>query len=76
VSSDAADRSCRCGSGLLSTWEYDARGVELARVCDECRERVLLAYRPEVLVDPDYELDEDLEPDIGYGFGIDDQDDY
>lgn len=65
-------RDCNCGSGLPSAWTYDARGIELARVCDRCRDRVLDSYRREVLVDPDYELDEPLEDDIGFGFGLDD----
>lgn len=61
---------CRCGSGLDSVWAHDARGVELARVCPRCEERVLAAYRPEILWDSDFELDEDVEPDDGFGFGI------
>jgi hypothetical protein len=61
---------CRCGSGLPSSWAVDARGVELARVCPRCEQRVLAAYRPEVLHDGSYELDEDVDGDAGFGFGI------
>lgn len=70
-------RDCNCGSGLPSAWTYDARGIELARVCDRCRDRVLAGYRPDVFDDPDYEIDEPLEDgdDLGYLFGADDLDD-
>ena len=45
-----------------SWWEYDARGIPLARVCDQCEKEVLSRYRPEVLTDSQYEADEDIEP--------------
>lgn len=32
-----------------SWWERDARGIELCRVCDECKEAKLSCYRPEIL---------------------------
>jgi hypothetical protein len=44
-----------------SWWEYDARGIPLARVCRECREMKLRRYRPEVLRDPNYEANEPIE---------------
>lgn len=56
-------RICNCGSGLPSWWAKDARGIELARVCDQCEERKLAGYRPEVLTDSNYEADEDIEPE-------------
>ena len=47
----APEHSCR--NGALSTepswWEYDARGIELCRVCDDCRDEKLARYRPEIL---------------------------
>ena len=46
-----------------SWWEYDARGIPLARVCDKCRRDVLKRYRPDVLHDPNYEADEEIEAD-------------
>ena len=52
---------CNCGSGLESHWEYDARGIELDRVCPKCKDEKLSKYRPEVLSDPNYEADEDIE---------------
>ena len=43
--SDQRDsRRCHCGSGLSTDWILDDDGDELARVCDDCRERVSFAY--------------------------------
>ena len=50
-----------------SWWEFDARGIEIARVCDKCRAQKLAKYRPEVLTDPGYEADEPIEPEEYYG---------
>jgi hypothetical protein len=41
-------------------WEYDARGIPLAKVCDKCRKTKLAGYRPDVLRDPNYEHDEPI----------------
>jgi hypothetical protein len=46
-----------------SWWEYDARGIPLARVCDRCKAEKLKSYRPDVLRNPNYEADEDIEAD-------------
>lgn len=46
-----------------SWWEYDARGIPLCRVCDECKDEKLAQYRREVLVNPNYEADEPIEED-------------
>lgn len=54
-------RPCPCGSGKESWWENDARGIPLARVCDDCRERKLARYRPDVLTDSNYWADEPIE---------------
>jgi len=54
---------CGCGSGLEPEWLYDARGIELCKACPSCREERILAYRPEVLTDPNYEASEDIEGD-------------
>lgn len=43
--------------------EYDARGIYLCKVCERCERDKLAAYRPEVLTDPGYELDEEVYPD-------------
>jgi len=55
-------RECGCGSGLASEWELDARGIELGRMCPSCRTERLAGFRPEVLTDPGYEADEEIEP--------------
>ena len=54
-------RPCPCGSGKDSQWQYDARGIELARTCDACHETKMAGYRRDVLVNPNYEADEDIE---------------
>lgn len=54
---------CSCGSGLESEWVSDARNIPLCRVCPSCRDERLSRYRPEVLDDPDYYADEDIEED-------------
>jgi hypothetical protein len=43
--------------------EYDARGIPLVVVCPECRARKLKGFRREVLEDPCYDADEQIEPD-------------
>jgi hypothetical protein len=54
---------CPCGSGKLSHWAKDARGIELCRVCEDCEETKLSKYRPDVLTDPNYWADEAIEED-------------
>ena len=59
-------RPCYCGSGKPSDWFRDPdRDVEVARVCDDCRERVVFAYGYDIhemgLCDDD-ELDADFDP--------------
>lgn len=49
--------------GQYSWWEYDARGIELCKVCDLCVKAKLAAYRPDVLTDSNYEADEPIEPE-------------
>lgn len=56
-------RPCPCGSGEYSWWEYDARGIELARVCEKCVKEKLAGYRPEVLSNPNYWADEPIDYD-------------
>ena len=56
-------RMCSCGSGFPSWEATDARGLFLARVCSECREERLSAFRPDVLTDSNYECDEPIEED-------------
>jgi len=56
-------RPCPCGSGKASWWENDARSIPLARVCPDCKDRILAKYRRDVLTNPDYEADEPIEPE-------------
>lgn len=42
-------------------WESDARGIPLAKVCEHCVDTVLSRYRPEVLRNPNYQADEDID---------------
>ena len=47
-------------------WEYDAQGIELAKVCDECVEVSLARFRPEILTGYDQsDVDEPIWPDEG-----------
>jgi hypothetical protein len=55
---------CDCGSGQLSFWRYDARGIPLARTCERCfDERITNRYRWDVLNNPNYHADEQIEED-------------
>jgi hypothetical protein len=56
-------RPCPCGSGLLSHWLRDARGIEVARVCAACEDEKKKRVRPDVLVDSQYWTDEEVEAD-------------
>lgn len=40
----------------LSWWEHDARGIPLARVCDQCIVERLRRYAPGVLTDEQRQL--------------------
>lgn len=46
-----------------SWWEFDARGIALARVCVNCRSKKLAKYRPEILRDSNYQADESIDGD-------------
>ena len=54
---------CPCGSGRMSYWQHDARGIPLCRTCDKCHKEKMAGYRPEVLTDSDYWADEPIEAD-------------
>ena len=54
---------CYCGSGLVSRWQYDARGLELCKTCSKCHREKMAGYRPDVLTDASYECDEPIEED-------------
>lgn len=56
-------RPCPCGSGKDSSWANDARGIPLARTCDDCHDTKMAKYRPEVLTNPQYYADEVIDED-------------
>lgn len=58
-----ADRPCPCGSGLSRFRLYDARGIFVATVCEDCEGRTRAKYRPEIFTDRNYWTDEPVEPD-------------
>ena len=56
-------KTCRCGSGLYAFWVHDARGIPLCFVCPKCKATILSKYRPEVLVNSNYHVDEAIDED-------------
>jgi hypothetical protein len=54
---------CNCGSGKKSWWEFDARGIPLNRVCQDCKQEKLNKFRPAVLANSNYQTDEPIEED-------------
>jgi hypothetical protein len=57
-------RPCPCGSGKISYWQNDARGIPLCRTCDKCHDQRMSQYRPEVLTDSSYEYEDGaIEPE-------------
>ena len=58
---DYDPKQCCSHRGQYAWWEYDARGIEIAKVCDKCVKHKLAGYRPEVLTDYNYECDEPIE---------------
>ncbi len=58
-----ADRPCTCGSNLPRRAAYDARGIFLTYVCDQCETDKMSRYRSDVLTDPNYEADEPIDED-------------
>jgi hypothetical protein len=46
-----------------SWWDRDSRGIETARVCDECIDAKRAKYRPGIFCNPDYWTDEQVDGD-------------
>jgi hypothetical protein len=44
-------KPCLCGSGKLWSPQYDARGIFLTYTCENCHDRKMGTYRPDVLAD-------------------------
>lgn len=51
---------CSCGSGEFKEAVNDARGIFVAYVCGQCRERKLSGYRRDIFTDPNYWTDEEI----------------
>ena len=54
-------RPCPCGSGKPSTWQFDARGIESCRTCEDCHRHQMATYRQDVFTDSNYWADEPIE---------------
>jgi hypothetical protein len=52
-----------CGSGQSRYDLIDARGIFCCYVCDICKPSKASRYRIEVLEDPDYDCDEEIDDD-------------
>lgn len=57
------DYDCDCGSGKPASRNFDARGIYLCRTCDDCHQKKMSRYRKDVLTDPNYWTDEQIEED-------------
>jgi len=57
------NRKHRHIKGDGSWWLCDARGIEVARVCEECVDEVKKEYRSDIFEDPNYWHDEPIEDD-------------
>jgi hypothetical protein len=55
--------ACSCGSGKPKSAQYDARGIFLTNTCEDCHDRKMAEFRPDVLTDPDYWTDEPIDED-------------
>ena len=55
--------SCPCGSGL-APWDLcDARGIYVAKVCDDCEDSKRKGYRDDIFTDSNYWASEQIESD-------------
>lgn len=58
-----SSEDCDCGSGIPRFADYDARGIFLCFVCEQCRQTKLAKYRRDVLTNPNYWHDEPIDAD-------------
>lgn len=54
---------CPCGSGLSPERLYDARGIYCCLICDQCEDEKRAKYRTDIFTNPNYECDEQIDPD-------------
>ena len=52
---------CPCHSKKPSRELFDARGIYVARVCDECEPKVRKKYRTEIFTNPNYYAEEPID---------------
>lgn len=58
---DETPQGCPCGSGKIPESLVDGYGIYMCQVCDDCRERQIAKYRPDIF--EHYECDEPIEPE-------------
>ena len=56
-------RPCPCGSGKMSQWLVDARGIPVSRVCPDCEHIKMAKYKSKIFTDSNYTTEEPIEPD-------------
>lgn len=54
---------CSCHSKKPSRELFDARGIYISRVCDDCETRIRRRYRAEIFTDPNYYAEEPIDED-------------
>jgi hypothetical protein len=58
------NHDCPCGSGKYSEWQYDGRGIELCRTCEDCHDKKMKGYNPVILgYYTQEDVDEPIEPE-------------
>jgi len=50
---------CPCGSGKPWRRLYDARGIYVGRVCDDCEPALKSRFRTEIFTDSHYDIGDD-----------------
>lgn len=61
-----APRDCHCKSGLLDYPVTDARGIFITYACKKCEEEKTSGYRKDIMENPNYWAEEDIEPEEVY----------
>jgi hypothetical protein len=54
-------KDCSCGSGLERHAFFDARGIFMTYICEQCMMEKLSHFRPEIITDPNYSHDEPID---------------
>lgn len=62
-SMNSIPRFCHCGSEKYSYELYDAKGIYVSRVCEDCEEEVKAGFRPEIFEDSNYYTEEPVDND-------------